>query len=88
MWKFGTNYIKEKELFSLVKTRFEDMEVFIPIGWDSCLRRQYGDYMQMPPVEKQQGHHSITDMPDPFTPCKHSEIFYWKDRKSLTQKIA
>src|SRR4051794_661479 len=88
MWKFGTNYIQKKELTVLVKTKFEDMEVYIPTGWDRCLKRQYGNYMQMPPVEKQQGHHSISDMPDPFTPCKHTEILYWKDRKTIRQKIA
>jgi hypothetical protein len=25
--------------------------------WNACLRRQYGDYMKLPPMEMQQGHH-------------------------------
>lgn len=84
MIKFGANYIKQTEIDKLVKTRFEDMEAFIPQGWDSCLRRQYGNYMKLPPVEKQQGHHSVGDLPDPFTACNHKEILYWENRTSLT----
>ena len=83
MWKFGTNYIKEKELSELVKTKFEEMETYIPAGWDSCLKRQYGNYMQLPPIEKQSGHHSIVETPDPFTPCRHKEILNWKDRNII-----
>ena len=83
MWKFGTNYIKERELSELVKTRFEDMETYIPAGWDDCLKRQYGNYMQLPPLEKQSGHHSIVETPDPFTPCHHKEILHWKNRNEI-----
>ncbi|HXL56038.1 MAG TPA: LicD family protein [Chitinophagaceae bacterium] len=83
MWKFGTNYIKEKELCEFIRTKFEDMEAYIPVGWDSCLKRQYGNYMQLPPVEKQKGHHSVVDMPDPFTPCQHIEILNWENRNEI-----
>jgi len=86
MWKFGTNYIKGKEIDKLVRTPYEDMQVLIPAGWDHCLKRQYGNYMKMPPVEKQNGHHSIEDLPDPFTPCPHTEILYWKDRNNISDK--
>jgi lipopolysaccharide cholinephosphotransferase len=79
MWKYGT-YIKEQEYSSLQRRSFEDMEVYIPIGWHTYLKRQYGNYMELPPVEKQKGHHSDADMPDPFTPCLHKEIKYWSQR--------
>jgi lipopolysaccharide cholinephosphotransferase len=79
MIKLGANYIKEKEIAGLVKAQFEDMEVYIPQGWDACLKRQYGDYMKLPPVEEQQGPHSV-NLPDPFTPCNHAEILKWKER--------
>lgn len=82
MWKFGANYIKEDELKQLVRIKFEDMDAFVPAGWKKCLERQYGNYMQLPPVEKQRGHHTITEMPDPFTPCEHKEILNWKDRET------
>ena len=79
MVNLGTNYFKEEEIADLVKAEFEGMEVHIPKGWDSYLKRRYGNYKQPPPKEKQKGHHSI-DVPDPFTPCNHNEILHWTDR--------
>src|SRR6266498_730640 len=79
MMKQRANYIKQKEIKNLIKAKFEDMEAYIPQGWDSYLRRQYVNYMELPPAEKQKRHHG-TDIPDPFTPCNHSEILYWKSK--------
>ncbi len=84
--KRETHFIKGKEITTLIKTRFEDMEAFIPAGWDSYLKRRYGNYMQLPPVEKQKGHHSA-DLPDPFTPSEHVESLHWKDRMQVHQNI-
>ena len=36
---------------------FEGREYKIPIGYDKWLRKIYGDYMQLPPVEKRINHH-------------------------------
>jgi lipopolysaccharide cholinephosphotransferase len=85
MIKQGTYYIKSQEIESLEKATFENMDVFIPAGWDSYLRRRYDNYMEPPPVDKRKGHHSI-EIPDPFTPCKHTQILYWKNRKQ-TQPV-
>jgi len=79
--KIGAPYRREKEASNLMKTRFEDMQVYITTEWDTCLKRQYGNYMQLPPLEKQKGHHSES-LPDPFHPCDHKEILHWKERKS------
>jgi hypothetical protein len=73
MIKLGANYFKEKELATLEKVPFEDMEVYISQGWDACQKRQYDHYMKLPPAEKQKGFHSA-DLPDPFKPCEHTEI--------------
>ena len=81
MWKFGGNYIKRNEIVSVVRTKFEDMEAYIPIGWESCLKRQYNDYMKLPPLEKRQGHHITGQMADPFIPCIHKEVLNWKERQ-------
>jgi len=81
----GTNYFTEKEISTLIKAKFEDTEAFIPQGWHGYLERKYGNYMKLPPPEKQKGHHSV-DIPDPFTPCDHTEILYWKDRKIVIDK--
>ncbi len=100
MVKLGTNYLKAKEIARLMRVKFEDMETYIPLGWNAYLRRRYGNYMQLPPGEKQIGHHSNNNymqldlsekqeikeinMADPFTPCNHKEILQWKGKESLT----
>ncbi len=78
MRNLGANYIKQKEISTLIKAKFEDMEFFIPFGWHDCLKRQYGDYMRLPPPDKRKSDHNV--LPDPFTPCIHKEILQWKDR--------
>jgi lipopolysaccharide cholinephosphotransferase len=55
---------KEKEIFSknyfrdTIRCSFEDVEINIPIGYHEILKQLYGDYMQLPPEEKQVSHHS------------------------------
>jgi len=36
---------------------FEGEEFYIPAGYDSFLRKLYGDYMEFPPVEQRASHH-------------------------------
>lgn len=101
MLKLGTNYIRAKEISSLVETRFEDMQTFIPVGWNAYLKRRYGNYIKLPPAYRQRGHHSNSNYmqffmdksgneldsiytPDPFTPCNHDQILFWKERKPHT----
>lgn len=52
-------------LESQIMHKFEDLEFPIPIGYDDYLRRLYGDYMQLPPADKQVTHHCFKA--------------YWKD---------
>ena len=40
---------------------FEGMKVPLPIGYDSYLRTQYGDYMQLPPKEQQKPCHTFKE---------------------------
>jgi lipopolysaccharide cholinephosphotransferase len=80
MIKLGQCYKTPKELSKVIKVKFEDMEAYIPIGWKTYLKRMYGNYMQLPPVEKQRGHHS-EELPDPFTPCEHTEVLNWKNKR-------
>ncbi len=58
MIKLGSNFIRAKEISSLIKTKFEDVETYIPVGYDGYLKRRYGNYMELPPKHKQKGHHS------------------------------
>lgn len=39
---------------------FEGIEVNGPVDYDRYLRRLYGEYMQLPPVEKRKSHHHYT----------------------------
>lgn len=50
----------EKEWFGeAVDVEFEGLKFNAPSNYDSYLRRLYGDYMQLPPVEKRVTHHDF-----------------------------
>lgn len=85
MIKKGANYFTEKEISKLLKVKFEGTDAFIPCGWESYLKRKYGNYMEVPMREKQKGHHSEA-VPNPFKPCDHTEILYWKSKKIVNDK--
>lgn len=36
--------------------QFEDTELYMPKDYDSILKKMYGDYMKLPPVEKRKSH--------------------------------
>jgi lipopolysaccharide cholinephosphotransferase len=81
--KLGT-YIKESEFSKLIKIKFEDMEVYIPQGYDSYLKRQYGNYMQLPPIEKRVSPHNVKA--DAFIPCEHNEIMNWEKKTLINER--
>ena len=41
---------------------FEDTRMPIPKGYDAYLKIAFGDYMQLPPKEKQKAHHDCVFM--------------------------
>lgn len=48
-----------KEWFSeSITANFEDRKFKIPIGYDKILTQMYGDYMKLPPKDKQVTHHA------------------------------
>lgn len=50
--------ILDKELFSDgIKLRFEDMDANVPKGYIEILSKNYGNYLKLPPIEKQISHH-------------------------------
>ena len=56
---YYSNKIYETSWFEEgVKMPFEDFKVIMPKGYDPYLRLQYGDYMKLPPKEKQEPHHN------------------------------
>lgn len=48
---------------------FEGMELMAPEKYHNWLTQVYGDYMQLPPVEKRVGHHytDVIDLEKPYT---------------------
>ena len=48
-----------KELFdSTLSVPFEDTQIMIPIGYDKVLTRWFGNYMQLPPIERRVSNHN------------------------------
>lgn len=56
---YGRKDIFKRDLFlDLIKVEFEGTEFFAPQEFDAYLKQLYGDYMQLPPVEKRVSNHS------------------------------
>lgn len=53
-WK--TEYIKKSDLYPLKLYEFEDTKFYIPNNEEAYLSTHYGDYKQLPPVDKRFGH--------------------------------
>lgn len=75
--KIGPTFLTESEISSLKKVPFEDMETYIPDAYDKVLRRQFGNYMQLPPVDKRTTDHAVRL--EPFKPCNHKDILKWDE---------
>lgn len=61
IWASDHNRFFQKELFGKPKMLpFEDGNYFVPIGYDSILRKTYGNYLELPPIEKRHSDHSYS----------------------------
>ncbi len=56
-YNFVNNHYKREWFNDYILMDFEDTQFKIPIGYDNILTKMYGDYMQLPPKEKQITHH-------------------------------
>lgn len=57
---FGYKEIQDRaNLQDVIELPFENHTFFAPVGYDNYLRGMYGDYMQLPPVEKRVSHHEF-----------------------------
>ena len=68
--------------FPVQRVPFEDMMVPVEADTDKYLTRTYGDYMQLPPEEKQQFHHNYVciDFDKPYT--EYKGIYYCVDQNA------
>ena len=48
--------VTRDELFPALDMPFEDIIVKVPRAYDAILRRNYGDYLTLPPVEQRKNH--------------------------------
>ena len=65
VWGYGIKEINNKNNYEKsILVEFEGIKLPIPIGYDNYLSNVYGNYMQLPPIEKRNSHHNF--------------IAYWK----------
>lgn len=69
---FPNKLFDKNDIFPLTRVLFENEYFPAPFNPDIYLRRQYGDYMKMPPPDKRESH-SYVILPE--TPCNHPESF-------------
>lgn len=60
----GKNLIKRDEIYPFQRVPFETKEFNIPKNAESFLIQQYGDYLQLPPVEQRVMRHCKELIPD------------------------
>lgn len=65
IYGFEVSYLpfyNKKDIYPLKKILFEDIEVYIPNNYDSVLKKCYGDYMKIPPLENRNHHFKYVDV--------------------------
>ena len=55
-WSYKKETHNRKDIFPLSKIKFENNDYYAPNNYDLFLNKLYGDYMKIPPVEKQKTH--------------------------------
>ncbi len=64
----GGSVLRRDDVSKTIKVPFENTTVRIPEGYDRSLRKQYGDYLKLPPVEERGVHHLDKVFYDPSKP--------------------
>ena len=55
---FYKDLVYDKKMFGEgIEMKFEETDFKIPSDYDGYLKQTYGDYMKLPPKEKQKGEH-------------------------------
>lgn len=81
----GPHYMQNeypKEIFErAVYKTFEGHQMPLPVGYDRYLKIAFGDYMKMPPVEKQVAHHDVVffDLENSYK--NYKGIYYLEENK-------
>jgi lipopolysaccharide cholinephosphotransferase len=79
----GPHYMKKeyptKCFESALYATFEDAKMPIPVGYDEYLKIAFGDYMKMPPKEKQKAHHECLFMDMENSYKNYKGVHYYLD---------
>ncbi|MCR5077910.1 MAG: LicD family protein [Prevotella sp.] len=54
-----SDIVRKADISTTIKATFEGRQFSVPVGYDTYLRHVYGDYMQLPPVEKRVSTHTF-----------------------------
>lgn len=78
--KYMQNEYKKEWFAKAIYKEFEGEKMPIPIGYDYYLRMAFGDYMQLPPKEKQIPEHNVVycDLENSYK--KYKGIYYCKEK--------
>ena len=75
------NWYPKEAFEKAVFMSFEDTEMPIPVGYDTYLKIAFGDYMQMPPIEKRVGHHDALFMDLDKSYNEYKNIYYCNENR-------
>lgn len=85
MWKYSAIFLKGGFDSSIVM-KFEDTTIPVPVGYEEQLRKQYGEYMQLPPKEDRISHHfGIVDTSRPHS--DYTKMFSSEISKEVTSYV-
>lgn len=74
MW--WETYLKS-DIFPLKELEFENLKCYVPNNYHNYLKYHFGDYMTLPPFDKQKGHSTEVYL---TKPCNHKESLNWSKR--------
>ena len=77
-WGYAKNMVR---VYPQRVAQYEDIMAAIPSDADAYLKTMYGDYMKLPPKDKQvvRHHTEYIDLNNPYT--KYKGIYYCVDKK-------
>jgi lipopolysaccharide cholinephosphotransferase len=77
-WRFYA--LSHETIFPLRNFEFENMNISGINRYDDYLRFHFGNYMQLPPIEKRV---PDNDVLEPFIPCNHRDILFWNEQSRI-----
>ncbi|WP_407855919.1 LicD family protein [Enterococcus hailinensis] len=80
--RYMGNVYSEADFVGAKLVPFEDTELPIPIGYDNYLKKVFGNYMKLPPVEQRVAHHETVYIDPNNSYKKYKGIYYLINKES------